>query len=511
MNDPDRLVPPAADAPHSFEAAVDRRTVLAAGALALLASPFAGHLAPFGGSTARAAVLDPATQGSWSAPFPMGGVAIHAIVTHVGDVLFFGRIEGTFGVDHTSYVATWSYLTESARVAPLPYDRDIFCAHQNVLPDGRVYVAGGHTHSQTGANGVRDTDIYTPSTRTWARAALLTQARWYPTNVGLADGRVLVFGGQATPSSPATTVEEFNPSTGLMRTLPTSATRGMGLYPRLHLMRNGTLLRTGPQQATMRFTPPTATWSTGPSMLYGPRNRGISVLLHGGTKILAVGGHATATSGPTATAEILDAAAPTLQWRSTGSMASARMLANAVLLPDGNVLVVGGGQQQNYTGPVRTPEMYDPASGVWTQMAPQAAGRMYHSTAVLLPDGRVLSAGQDDGTLATYGELFSPPYLFRGARPTITTAPATASWNTQIAVTTPDAAAIGSVMLIRPGATTHQVNTDQRALPLTFSAGSGQLTVTTPANGNIAPRGYYMLFVVNREGVPSVAKWVRLG
>jgi hypothetical protein len=143
-------------------------------------------------------------------------------------------------------------------------------------------------------------------------------------------------------------------------------------------------------------------------------------------------------------------------------------------------------------------------------MAPQMAGRMYHSTAVLLPDGRVLSAGQDSGGLATYGEIFSPPYLFKGARPTITAAPGTAAFNAQVTVTTPDAASIGSVMLIRPGSVTHQIDSDQRALPLSFTAGSGQLTVRMPANGNIAPPGYYMLFIVNRTGVPSVAKFVRL-
>ena len=135
---------------------------------------------------------------------------------------------------------------------------------------------------------------------------------------------------------------------------------------------------------------------------------------------------------------------------------------------------------------------------------------MYHGSALLLPDARVLLAGQDNGSLATYGELWSPPYLFRGPRPTITGSPTTAGYNATITVSTPEAASIGSVMLIRPGSTTHQVNTDQRALPLTFTRGTGQLTVTTPANSNLAPRGYYMLFVVNGDGVPSVARWVRL-
>ena len=326
----------------------------------------------------------------------------------------------------------------------------------------------------------------------------------------LADGRVLVFGGQAAAGSPANTVEEFNPATGLVRTLPRTATRGTGLYPRLHLMPDGTLLKPGPTRATTRFDPGSATWTAGPSMIYGNRHRGVSVLLSGGTRLLALGGHDTGTSGPTATAEILDTAVSPLRWRPTGAMAHARMLADAVLLPDGKVLVVGGGRQQNYTGPVRTPEMYDPATGGWTQMAPHTASRMYHSTAVLLPDGRVLSAGQDNGALATYGEIYSPPYLFRGARPTVSSAPAAVAYGSTFSVTTPEAAAIRRVVLIRPGSTTHQVNTDQRAVPLAFTAGAGTLTVAVPANRNLAPPGYYLLFLVDADGVPSVAPWVRL-
>lgn len=493
------------------EVRVDRRTVLAAGALAVLASPFAGHLlSPSRAPSAQAAESD-AVLGSWTAPFPMGGVAIHTTVTPFGDVHFFGRIEGRFGVDRTSYAATWSYQTETVRTAPLTYDRDIFCAHQNVLPDGRIYITGGHTHSQQGPNGVRECDIYDPRTRRYTPSARMTEARWYPTNVALGNGRVLIFGGQANGTTPANTVEEFNPATNLMRTLPASATRNVGLYPRLHLMGNGTILKTGYARATLRFNPATSAWSSVASMVYGNRYGGTSVLLPGGTRILTMGGRNGSSVGPTRTAEILDTAAATPRWTSTGSLANARLLHNAVVLPDGKVLVIGGGLQANYTNPVRIPEMFDPATGTWTSMAPQMAGRMYHGTAVLLPDGRVLSAGQDSGGLATYGEIFSPPYLFRGARPSITNAPASAGWNAQITVTTPNAADIGSVMLIRPGSTTHQVDTDQRALPLTFTAGSGQLTMRTPANGNIAPPGHYMLFIVNRSGVPSVARWVRLG
>jgi hypothetical protein len=198
-------------------------------------------------------------------------------------------------------------------------------------------------------------------------------------------------------------------------------------------------------------------------------------------------------------------------WRSTGSLTYPRLVANLVTLPDGQVLIVGGGAQYKYTNPVKIPELYNPVSGTWTPMAPQQAGRMYHSTAVLLPDGRVLSAGQDSGPLATYGEVFSPPYLFRGARPTISAAPANIGYGQTLTISTPDASTIKVVTVIRADAMTHEVDSDQRSIPLTFTAAGGTITAQSPASANVAPPGYYMLFIVNDNGVPSVAPWLRIG
>ena len=144
-------------------------------------------------------------------------------------------------------------------------------------------------------------------------------------------------------------------------------------------------------------------------------------------------------------------------------------------------------------------------------MAAQQASRMYHGTAVLLPDGRVLSAGQDDGSLENYGEIYSPPYLFKGARPTITAAPATVGYGGSMTISTPDAAGIASVVVVRATSVTHQISTDQRAIPLTFTAGTGSLTAQSPANSAIAPAGYYLLFILSTEGVPSIAPWLHIG
>jgi hypothetical protein len=225
---------------------------------------------------------------------------------------------------------------------------------------------------------------------------------------------------------------------------------------------------------------------------------------------MEIGG--TVSGVATNTVEILDLSASTPSWQYTAPMSFARGWANSVLLADGTVLVVGGGTSGSYNGPISTPELYDPVAATWTQMAAQAAPRMYHSTAVLLPDGRVLSAGQSKGSLARTGEIFSPPYLFAGPRPTITSAPASVGYNQQqFTITTPDFASIGRVALVKAGSATHSNNFDQRYVDLSFvSDGVSGLTATSPPDGNHAPPGWYMLFILS-SGVPSVASWVQVG
>jgi galactose oxidase-like protein len=243
------------------------------------------------------------------------------------------------------------------------------------------------------------------------------------------------------------------------------------------------------------------------------------VLLPGLTKVLALGGNRTdplpPTSwrgAPTNGAEILDLSQPTPAWRSVAPMLVARQFPNAVLLPDGSVLAVGGGQLGEYEKPVRLAERFDPSTETWTAMAVEHTPRCYHSTALLLPDGRVLSAGMDHGKFARTGEVYSPPYLFAGPRPTIAAVPTEVAYGQAFTIATPEAANVARVALLRPGSVTHAFDFEQRYVALSFSAdASGGLTAHMPTSHAEAPPGWYMLFLVTEGGVPSRAAFVHLG
>src|SRR4029077_5078656 len=178
---------------------------------------------------------------------------------------------------------------------------------------------------------------------------------------------------------------------------------------------------------------------------------------------------------------------------------------------DGEILIVGGSSGSgfdNSSTPVLPAEMWNPATGQFTIMASIGKYRGYHSTALLLPDGRVLSAGGNVG--GPNAQLFSPPYLFAGARPSIASAPTSASYGQSVFVGTPDAASISQVTLLRAGSTTHTNDMSQRFMRLGFTKTSTGLNVTMPANANLAPPGYYMLFILNGSGVPSVASIIQI-
>jgi hypothetical protein len=205
-------------------------------------------------------------------------------------------------------------------------------------------------------------------------------------------------------------------------------------------------------------------------------------------------------------------------------MAFGRRQHNLTVLADGTVLATGGNSSGaglvDLNAGVYAAEQWNPASGQWRTLAAESITRQYHSTALLLPDGRVLSSGggicgtcDQVGYLGKNAQIFSPPYLFQAdgtlaPRPTIDSAPVATSYGAAMEIATANPGSIQKVALVRLGAVTHSNNMEQRYIPLSFTAGAASLTASAPANANIAPPGFYMLFIIDANGVPSAARMV---
>jgi galactose oxidase-like protein/Kelch motif protein len=461
-----------------------------------------------------AAPPPPAAVGQWSAPIDIGIVGIHASLLHTGKVLLWyypsvvGANSPAVVFDPNTNIATRNDITSSA---------DFFCSGSTILSDGKVMIIGGLNGIPPSPDyGIASVEFFNPITSTWSAGTAMANARWYPTALSMPDGTVYaVSGTDASGTKLVLPMEVYRPFSGTWQTMPTKANIAptAQTYPRLTVLTTGKVLMSGTGAFTRLFDPVAKTWSTLGTMNYGSRIYGGVVLLPGLQKILTAGGHATVSGPATNTAEILDLSQPTPTWAYTGSMTNPRYNFGLTLLADGTVLAVGGNQVSKYSNPVEAAELYDPATGTWTVMASQTARRGYHSTSLLLPDGRVLSAGSDDFVapdLSQTVEIYSPPYLFQGARPTITSAPTSVKYNAAFTITTPDAANITRVALIRPGSVTHADDFDQRYVDLAFTTGAGVVNATAPPSGNYAPPGYYMLVIVNSSGVPSVMPFVRV-
>jgi hypothetical protein len=207
----------------------------------------------------------------------------------------------------------------------------------------------------------------------------------------------------------------------------------------------------------------------------------------------------------------LEAAEP--EWRVTAPMHDKRLNAFGIILPDGKVMVVGGNSTGRFDDPVLAPEIFDESAEQWTRLASATVPRGYHSTALLLPDGRVLSAGTTPfGHHELRMELFSPPYLFKGARPHILNAPKDIGYGQAFDLEFEcKEGTVERLALIRPGAVTHAFDMEQRYIELHIAdLHSNTLRTLAPPDPHIAPPGYYMLFLLNDRGVPSEAAFVNL-
>ena len=444
---------------------------------------------------------DPGSGGQWQPPMLWDVIAIHAAVMPTGEVLHYSYPGGDAD---GSRARLWDPVTEQFTVVDM--NTDIFCSGQSFLPDGSLFVTGGNDYGCQ-FQGRTVTNTFDSFTRTWTQLGDMSVGRWYPTNITLGDGRVLILSGLDRACELTPVMEVFTPGRGL-EVVPGGA-RFLQLYPRLHLLTSGKIAHVGPEVATFTFDPEAGLWQSVDHSNLGWRCEGTSVLIPGRTdQILIIGGKCPVTG----TCEIIDFSLPTPQWRWTGSMSHPRGHADALILPNKTVLVVGGGTDGQFGNPVLIPELFDPETELWTELPPHVYPRMYHATTVLLADGRVLVAGQNSGPSALRAEIYKPAYLFRGPRPLITAAPIRIGYGQPFTIDTPQAAEIESVALIATSAVTHSGNYTQRFVEIDFTAvAEDRLIALGPPNANNAPPGYYMLFILNPRGVPAIAKFLQLG
>jgi Domain of unknown function (DUF1929) len=475
------------------------------------------------GGVGRAAAA-PEDVGQWSSVYDWPAVAIHLHLLHDGRILSWAddNIDPDYrGADFTeTFVSVIPSGGAPSRHTQINNTKtNMFCAGHAFLPNGRLLVVGGHEGAQY--YGAADLTIFDPATGTWARRddAPMNAGRWYAGVLPVGNGEVLVLSGTMDPDKTLNELPQvWKTGAGGWRDLTTARLK-LPYYPYLFLAPDGRVFYAGHQQRT-RFldTRGTGKWTLGPLHKYvGNNGRQYgSAVQYGHGKILFAGGD---YSTPTATAEVIDLTASSPAWRYTSPMRHPRRHLNLTVLPDGQVLATGGNSQgfNSWSTAVLPAELWDPATGEWATMASMAVPRLYHSTAMLLPDGRVLSAGggrpaaSNGGRNNENAEIYSPPYLFKGPRPTIGSAPARVGYGASFTVGTPQASGIRDVVLIRSGSVTHTFNLNQYFRRLAFSRGSGALTVPVPSNRNHLPPGHYMLFILDGAGVPSVAKIVRVG
>ncbi len=324
-------------------------------------------------------------------------MAVHAHVLPTGKVLWWP----SFSLGDNPQL--WNPATNVITAAPKA-GANIFCSGHAFLPDGRLLVGGGHIDDYV---GIPNANIYDPFSNAWTRLPDMNNGRWYPTNTTLPNGDVLVSSGWIdTTQGVNVEPQVWQTATGSWRNL-TAAHLALPFYPFMHLAPNGKVFCAGPSAVT-RYLDVTGAgaWSVVANSNFGTRNWGSSVMYDDG-KVLLMGGttcgaYAANCTLPTATAEIIDLKSPTPSWIYTRSMNGGRKLHNATLLPDGKVLVTGGSRSvdnvnQFSSDPAYDAEMWDPATGTWQTMASFTIYRGYHSIALLLPDGRVLSAVADHG------------------------------------------------------------------------------------------------------------------
>ena len=465
---------------------------------------------------------------------------VHAALLRTGKVLFFcgSGNDPNNVVNSPQGAALWDVNQNTILpTAHIPLDGagnpiDVFCAGQSFLSDGKLLVAGG-TLKYDPFLGSLASLVFDPSTETWTQVASMNVGRWYPTLVTLGSGKIFALSGLDINGNLGFNPEIFD-NGWTQFSQPTS---GFNLYAHLFLLSNGNLFYSGAEFGNSNISPSILTIpesfseliaeqsvsgleqpdfsAQAASVLLPPAQDQKVMIIGGGNSTTAVGDPNKPPGMATNRVNIIDLSASNPTYTAAASLNNARIHLGAVLLPDRTVFVCNGSTiYEDVANSTLPAEIYDPATNTWTVVeTPSVNGRVYHSVALLLPDGRVMTAGGNPqrGTFESRIEIYSPAYISQ-TRPVIENAPQSVGYGETITIPTPQADSIKWVNLIRPTATTHSLDTEQRLVDVPInSTDSNSLTVTVTNNPNLAPPGWYMLFITDNNNVPSVASWIQLG
>lgn len=485
---------------------------------------------PFVANAAPPAPEESTTMGQWG-PVISWTPHIPVSIANLPDgrlLTFASNQRTTFpaGSEFT-YAATWDPKT-GAFIEYNHTTHDMFCGGMAMLPDGRVMVNGGRNETVRAS-------VFDWRTNTWTRIQNMTGGRWYNTTVALPDGQAWTATGSGTGKN---TSEIWSQASGWRQltginwsTVFSEAGYIKEWHPLVSLAPDGRLLHFGPTDIMRWITHSgngslTNAGTNVPGAHYPKEGAWIMyeegrVLVAGGganTTASSVGDGTTGTSTNLAYTVNLNTVPPTVA--SIASMANTRQFANAVVLPNGEVLIIGGntsGRKFNDTGSVLPCEMWNPRTGQWRTVASISVPRNYHSCAILLPDGRVWSGGGGlSGNSADHrdAQLYTPPALLDAAgalrtRPVLNSAPPEVGPGVTFTVTgTPG---LAKFSLIKMSALTHSVNTDVRYLTLPFAETSpGTYSLTSRTNLNVMTTGYWMLFGILPNGAYSEARVIRV-
>ncbi len=492
----------------------------------------AGRRARVVALVAFAALVAGACQGEWrttTKPSPVR--AVHVALLHTGKVLLVagsGNNAGSFAAGDFK-TSIWDPKTESFQSVATPWDA--FCAGHAFLPDGELLVAGGNTAypgpATNNANaGSPKTYVFDPVTSKYVAKPDMAVARWYPTVVELGSGNLFTVGGLDASGLRTNASQTFNSGTHTWSASkePPAELSFMPMYPSLHLLADGHLFYSGANVFGSGPARPgiwnvwTNEWTKVPGITDPDRrDQAMSILLPPAQdqKVMIIGGgHQDLPVDALSSTAIVDLKSANPTYVPGPALDTKKMYVSAVILPDSTVFETGGASTtiHNGTKPVYSNQIFDPKTSTWSKAANSTVGRVYHSSAILLPDGRVATfGGNPEDSFEMRIEIFTPAYLQKDTpRPAVSSAPTEIAYGGSYSLGTTQASPLRSAVLVRPGAATHSSDPGQRLVDLPFTTTANGLSVNVTGNRNLAPPGWYMLFVVDGTGVPSVAKWVHL-